>query len=169
MPKSKFDAVIAPNIEKIKRWAEKGATQEEIAKKLRIGVSTFRKYLALGNRGKEPYVELVDAFACACEVADDEVEAAMYRRCCGISYTEDTYGYVTDPETGEQQRVIVKSVTKFIPPDPTSIQFWLTNRRPGSWRYKPQEDAGSDGGETGVVMLAPVMDNPGPPEVPADE
>ena len=54
-------------------------------------------------------------------------------------------------------------MTKFIPPDPTSAMFWLTNRRPDRWKYKP-EPVGDDEDEgSGVVMLAPVMENPGPP------
>lgn len=45
----------------------------------------------------------------------------------------------------------------------TAQLFWLRNRRPDKWKDKP--DPKSDPcHEGGVVLLAPVMGNPGPPD-----
>ena len=59
---------------------------------------------------------------------------------------------------------LVTTTNKVIPPDPTSAMFWLTNRQPGKWSYKPQEEPEEDEDGSGVVVLAPVMENPGPPD-----
>ena len=42
--------------------------------------------------------------------------------------------------------------------------FWLTNRKPETWKYKPEAQDGDEDESSGVVLLSPVMDNPGPPE-----
>ena len=163
MAKSKYESHVAPYLDKIARWAEKGATQKEIAKKLKLGESTFKKYLALGEKGEQPYVDLVDCFAQACEVPDDNVEAAMYKRACGITYNEDVYATQVDKE-GNEKIVLVKRTTKYVPPDPTSAMFWLTNRRPDRWKYKPEPTGGEDDNGTGVVALPAVMPLPLPPK-----
>lgn len=161
MAKSKYETHVSPYLEKIEKWARGGATAKEIAGKLRIAYSTFRKYLDLGNEGDERYTALSVAFTRACEEPDDNVEAALYKRACGFEYVE----------TKREQRIdkagnvieLVTTTNKMVPPDPTSAMFWLTNRRPDTWKYKPdgKEDDADDAG--GVVLLSPVMENPGPP------
>jgi len=34
--------------------------------------------------------------------------------------------------------VVIKSVTKTVPPDTTALIFWLKNRRPDNWRDKQE-------------------------------
>lgn len=162
MAKSKYETNVLPNLEKITAWATAGATSKDIAAKLKIAYSTFRSYIAMGEDGDERYTELSDAFAQACEVPDDNVETALYKRACGFEYTEVKVEETINRKTGAREELTTRT-TKFIPPDPTSAMFWLTNRRPDRWKYKP-EPADPDGKESGgVVMLAPVMENPGPP------
>lgn len=45
----------------------------------------------------------------------------------------------------------------------TAQLFWLRNRRPDKWKDKPEQKNESLR-EGGVVVLAPVMENPGPPD-----
>lgn len=162
MAKSKYETHVLPNLDKITAWAEAGATIKEIAGKLKIAYSTLRKYVDLGQDGDERYMALSEAFTRACEVADDQVEAALFKRACGFEYTEtkreqkvDRFGNIVE---------LVTTTNKVIPPDPTSAMFWLTNRQPGKWSYKPQEQPEEDESGSGVVVLAPVMENPGPPD-----
>ena len=163
MAKSKYESHVAPFLDKIAQWAEQGATAKEIAAKLKIAYSTFRKYLDEGEKGDERYAALAVAFARACEVPDDNVKAALYKRACGISYDECTYVREFNEEAGDFEEICVKRVTKFIPPDPTSAMFWLTNRQPMHWKYKPEPvDCDGDNG-TGVVELPAVMEKPEPP------
>lgn len=162
MAKSKYETHVLPNLDKIAAWAEAGATIKEIAAKLKVSYSTLRKYVDLGQDGDERYMALSEAFTRACEVADDQVEAALFKRACGFEYTEtkreqklDRLGNIVE---------LVTTTNKVIPPDPTSAMFWLTNRQPGKWSYKPQEEPEEDEDGSGVVVLAPVMENPGPPD-----
>ena len=164
MAKSKYETHVQPNLAKIAKWAEAGATQEEIAKRLKIGVSTFKKYLALGEKGEEPYVDFVDCFARACEVPDDEVEAALYKSCLGYNapvtkhYKLKTVEY--DPDTGkrirEVERLVAAEDTVHVPANTTAQLFWLANRRPDKWKYKPTENDGDKDGESGVIMMPEV-------------
>lgn len=160
--KSKYESHVAPYIDKISAWATKGATQKDIAKKLNVAYSSFRKYVDLGSKGDERYKALSAAFTEACKVPDDEIETALFDRAKGMKWDEETYERKKDPETGEMVLVLTKKVTKFLPPDPTSIIFWLTNRRPDRWKSRPtgEQEEGAGGG---VVELPAVMDNPGPP------
>lgn len=162
MAKSKYDTHVLPNLEKVEAWAREGATAKEIAGKLKIAYSSLKKYLDLGRRGDERYRDFADCFARACEVADEQVEAALYKRACGFEYTETKREQKVDRNGNIVE--LVTTTNKVVPPDPTSAMFWLTNRRPDRWSYKPQpgDDDGDEG--SGVVILTPVMDNPGPPE-----
>lgn len=169
MAKSKYDSHVAPFLDKIKRWVESGASQAEIADKLKLAVSTFKLYLAKGAKGEEPYKDLSDCFKEAVDVPDDCVEAAMYKRACGIVYEEKTYETKWNEAEGAFVEVCTRRVTKFIPPDPTSCMFWLANRRPNKWKYKPEPVDGDGDSGTGVVQLPAVMQPVKPPkEVSAD-
>ena len=162
MAKTKYETHILPHLDRITAWAAKGATANEIAGKLRVAYSTFRKYRDLGEGGDKRYIALADSFAQARRVPDDRVEAALYKRACGMEYTEVKVSESINRRTGELEELTTKT-TRFIPPDPTSAMFWLTNRRGERWRYKPGP-ADADGDESGgVVELAPVMESPSPP------
>lgn len=162
MAKSKYETHVLPNLEKVEVWAKSGATIKAIAEKLRISYSTFRSYVDLGQQGDERYKALSETFTRACEVADEQVEAALYKRACGFEYTETKREQKVDRNGNIVE--LVTTTNKVVPPDPTSAMFWLTNRMPDRWSYKPQpgDDDGDEG--SGVVILTPVMENPGPPE-----
>lgn len=155
MAKSKYETHVLPNLAKIERWLTLGATGKEVAKKLGLSYDTIREYRRKGEAGEEPYSALSAAFASGCEEPDDEVEVALFNRARGIHYEEKTYKTVLNEVTGEFEEICEKRVTKYIPPDPTSAMFWLTNRRGDRWRYKPAEQSGDDSG-TGVVMIPEV-------------
>ena len=159
--RSAYEERIQPWIDKIAAWAEAGATIKEIAGKLDLAVSTLKKYLALGRQGDDRYTALSDAFSRACEVPDDNVEAALYKRACGYSYEEVRCEQKLD-RAGNVVELTTKTV-RDVPPDPTSAMFWLTNRRPGTWAYRPK-DADEDQQESrGVIMIPEVG-----PEVSGD-
>ena len=64
---------------------------EEVAEKLSVSYSCFKKYMDEGRRGDERYKALVDCFTRAQEIPDDNVEAALYKRACGFEYDETTW------------------------------------------------------------------------------
>lgn len=155
MAKSKYETHVLPNLKKISKWAAAGATAKEIAGKLHIAYSTLRRYLDQGSEGDEQYAALWEAFTSACAVADDQVEAALYKRACGYQYEETTVEEKLDRDG--MVHTLTKVVKRDVPADPTSAMFWLTNRRRDRWKYRPDEAPGDDGGtETGVVELPAV-------------
>ena len=165
MAKSKYETHVVPNLDKIADWARSGATAKEIAEKLKIAYSTLRKYIDLGQEGDGRYTALSEAFAQACAVADEQVEAALFKRACGFEYVETKREQKVDRAGNIVE--LVSTTNKVVPPDPTSAMFWLTNRAPDRWKYKPEPSNGDEDESSGVVLLSPVMDDPGPP-VPPD-
>ena len=154
MSKSVYESRILPNLDKIIKWAEAGATAKEIAGKLHVAYSTLRKYIGLGEKGDERYAALSEAFARACEVPDEQVEAALFKRACGYQFEE-----VTREEKLDRDgiiHVLTKKVLRDVPPDPTSAMFWLTNRKPDRWKYRPEGDTEDGGKGRGVVLMPEV-------------
>lgn len=62
------------------------------------------------------------------------VQKSLATRACGYDITERTFEWRTNEETGLREKVVTREVTKHIPPDPTSIIFWLCNRQKDHWR-----------------------------------
>ena len=70
------------------------------------------------------------------EFDTDVIEQSLAKRASGYQYKE-----VTKTISKEGKKVTIKEVTKEVAPDPTSIIFWLKNRRPTRWRDKQSEEA----------------------------
>ncbi|BFH16515.1 transposase [Paenibacillus dendritiformis] len=131
--KNKYHSHVEPKLLLVEAWARDGTIDEDIAKKLGVAYSTFRVYV-------DKYPALSAALKRGKEVADVEVENALFRRAIGYQYDEVTReaDKVSDPETGELVTVMVetKRVTKEVQPDVAAQIFWLKNRRPDKWRDK---------------------------------
>lgn len=148
MAKSRYETHVAPYLDRIKLWVAKGATQVEVAEKLGISMTALKNW-----KGRH------EAFKTALEApqgaVDDEVEAALYRRCTGYDYEEVTRWQSLGP--GGQIIWLEKRTTKHLPPDPSSIQFWLTNRR-REWKRMPDAVPEEAVDERGVIMMPEVTD-----------
>ena len=154
MGMNKYDTHILPNLEVIEEMFRHGADIKEVAEKVNVGESTFRKYMSLGRSDTEEgerYRALVEAYARACVVPDAEVEAALVKSCRGFEYDE-----VTTEEKLTRDGIVVevrKVVRKTVPPNATAIMFYLTNRMPDKWKHKQLDRPDDDSGETGVAIL----------------
>lgn len=133
--KNKYKTHVEPKLLLVEAWARDGVIDEDIAKKLGVAYSTFREYV-------KKYSALSAALKKGKEVADVEVENALFKRATGYRYDEVTReaDRQIDPETGEWVNVMVetKRVTKEVQPDVTAQIFWLKNRRPDKWRDKQE-------------------------------
>lgn len=176
MAKNKYETHVLPYLDKITAWAKAGATAKEIAGKLHIAYSTFRKYLDDGEKGDERYAALSAAYAGACEIPDDEVEAALFRLATGytvsLAKTFKVKRVDYDPETGrrtgEHEELVTGYDETHVPANAQAQMFWLANRRPDRWQYKPEaKDEGDKGG--GVVILSPVLPEQEPKNGPPGE
>ena len=128
MAKSKWESV-RDKLELVEAWCRDGLIEEEIAKKLNIGMSTLSKY-------KVEHVELVEALKRGKEVIDYEVEQKLLKRAMGYDYDEVTKENLLNPITNEFGLEVTKVVRKHVLPDTTAQIFWLKNRKPKEWRDK---------------------------------
>ena len=119
---------------RLQGWARDGLSDEQLAEKMGICTSTFYAW-------KNKYPEISEALKEGKDVADRKVENALYKRACGFEYEE-----VTTERDEINGKMITKRVTKFYPPDPTSMIFWLKNRKPDEWRDKRETEVTGSGG-----------------------
>lgn len=146
MKPTKYETVIKPNMARICEWVSKGYTTKTIADKLHIAVSTFKKY-------KKEHKELADAFARAQEEPNEEVENALFRRARGYSWVR----VKTKQQLNRDGKIIELKETENVevPPDPTTLMFWLTNMMPDKWSYHPENRLDVSEEEIGGVVELP--------------
>ena len=88
--------------------ARQGLTDAQMAAELGVSERTF-------HRWKQAHPEFRQSIGAGKELPDDAVEASLFRRAQGFTYTEDGRSKVALPDT-------------------SAIRFWLVNRRPDRWR-----------------------------------
>lgn len=136
-----YEDIIESSLDKIESWVQHGNTDKEIADKLGIGYSTYRKY-------KASNVALKGAIATGKDKANQEVEKALFKKCLGYKYTEEVATKVKEEVLADdgktilvKENVIVKKVEKYSGPDLGAQKFWLTNRQSIKWKEDPHKAA----------------------------
>lgn len=100
--------------------ARNGKNQREIAEIVGVKPNTISTW-------KEKDLEFSIALRENQAIADDMVEASLFKRATGYDYTEE---FAT--------REGIQELRKHAPPDSGSIQFWLRNRRPDDWKDRQE-------------------------------
>lgn len=120
---------------KISGWARDGLTDRDISHNMGIGLSTLSLW-------KTKYMDIVDALKNSKDIADRTVENSLYRRANGYSYQESKT--VVNQILNNQGQIIEVERTevynKHMPADPTSMIYWLKNRKPNEWRERRTEN-----------------------------
>jgi transposase len=129
---TKYDPKKTPEL--AEKYAAKGYTKAEIAKTLKISISTLKDW-------QNQYPAFLAALKRADEIIDDSVEQKLYSRAQGYEYEE----IVSELRDGEM--VETKRIRKQLAPDTTAQIFWLKNRRRNQWRDR------HDVGITGEVTV----------------
>nr|DAV18236.1 MAG TPA: terminase small subunit [Caudoviricetes sp.] len=80
---------------RVQGWARDGLSDEQIAKNIGISRSTL-------NDWKKRFPDISDTLKKGKDVADREVENALFKRAVGFSYTEETKELIAD--TGQKKR-----------------------------------------------------------------
>lgn len=111
--KCDIDAAVAQAL------AEKGFTDAEIAKLYDVDEHTV-------NTWKKQYPLFYQSLKTGKALADSGVEASLYQRARGYSHP-DLDIRVCDG------RLVQTPIIKHYPPDPTSMIFWLKNRKRDEW------------------------------------
>lgn len=128
--KSKYETDVKPRLVEIEAWKRDGLTDEQIFKNLGISRDTFYKY-------KEKYSDFSEAIKKGKEVADIEVENALFKRAIGYKYKEVIKEV---KEIDGKKTTYVKEVIKEMPGDVGAQIFWLKNRKSSKWKDKQDID-----------------------------
>lgn len=117
------------NLIRIEGWARDGLTEEQIAHNMGITGRTLTEW-------KNSHPPILRALKKGKEVADYEVECALFKSACGYDYEEITEERRFNQKTHQYEMIITKKQKKHVPPSNTAQIFWLKNRRPDKWRDK---------------------------------
>ena len=128
--KSKYETDVKPRLIEIEAWKRDGLIDEQICKNLGISVDTFYRY-------KAKYSEFSEAIKKGKEVADIEVENALFKRAIGYRYKEKIKEV---KEIDGKKTVFIKEVEKEMPGDVGAQIFWLKNRKSSKWKDKQDID-----------------------------
>ena len=106
-----------------------------------IGYSTLQTW-------KNKYQDIQDTLKKSKDVADREVENALFKRAVGYEYDEIKEKYECGVLT---ERTVTK---KMVIPDTTAQIYWLKNRKPSTWRDKAQVDAETEFSKVDELIAA---------------
>lgn len=132
--------IIKDNLELIGTMVENGSTDKEIAKKIGIGYSTYRKYKAQDTDLKQVIAEGKDK-------KNQAVEQALYKCCVGYHYYEEvptkvkTQTLAQDGTVLESESVSISNVKKYKGPDLQAQKYWLNNKEKAKWKEDPHRVA----------------------------
>lgn len=124
---------------------EKGATYPELALFFGVARQTLFAW-------RLKYKDFHDALKVGTEAADERVVDSLWQRATG--YEHDVEKPFIDQKTGAIK--IAKHVER-LPPDPTSMIFWLKNRQPDKWRDRRESEMtvkGQEGEGNSLAKLA---------------
>jgi hypothetical protein len=134
-----------------------GATDVEVAERLGVTARCVQKW-------RVRYPEFADAMMAGKEYADARVVRSLYLRAVGYSFESEEIFC----SNGQVTRV---DCVEHVPPDPTSIIFWLKNRKPEEWRDR-RELTGKDGEALNaappVIQIVRYSDSEAPSDVEPD-
>ncbi len=141
-------------LEHIRRLAEDGYADEEIAIRSDIEPAVFRRW-------KKKYPEFAAAVELGRSGSDFAVVHSLYKKAVGYSVSVNKTHKLKrvdyDPDTGKKLREYEELATgvdeSYIPPDLRAEMFWLKNRQPERWSDKPDCDSGQKESIGGVIEL----------------
>ncbi len=154
--KTKYASYVEPYLDQIEAWVKQGDTHKSIARKLNISHDTLERYIKRGESGEEPFCDLSVRFIHGEMETIKSVEDSLYKRAKGYQWTEVINRYRRDPETGELYLYEVRERLVDVPPDPTSIIFFLTNRKRADWQKDRKGSIQEDRDELGVIRVPEV-------------
>lgn len=105
----------------------KGATDQDLADEFEVDVVTIWRW-------KNRYPDFCNPLKAAKDIVDDQIERSLYERARG--YSHKAVKIFMPP--GSKEGVVVEYIEHY-PPDPTSMIYWLKNRRPEKWRERKDE------------------------------
>jgi hypothetical protein len=129
----------------VARFCDKvAATDVEVADLLGVDVRTLYRW-------KAEYPQFRQALKLSKAPADDRVEVSLFKSATGYEVDETDIRVING-------KVVKTTVRKHYPPVPTSMIFWLKNRKPADWRQQPDPTDGTDDAPPPVKVEVQVVD-----------
>ena len=149
---------------KSEKLSRRGFTDKEISEIIDVSERTI-------NRWKLKHPEFRQSLNLWKEKADENVERSLYERACGYSHPDTKAQWVEITEIIDGKLVkggkwVYADMIKHYPPDPTSMIFWLKNRKSQDWKDKVDHDFGKTG--DALTGLLNSIANQGPPKPAGD-
>ncbi len=141
MAKSKWKQV-EDKLTLVEGWARDGLTDEQIAKNLGIGKTTFYRMC-------KEHSELLEHLKKGKEIVDYEVENALLKKALGYTITLNKQKVTKDGD------VVDIKEDMYIVPDTKAQIFWLKNRKPKQWKDKV--DIEGEAGKETIKKLDEVL------------
>lgn len=161
MAVSKYETNVKPKLFLVEMWARDGLTDEQIAENLDISVASFYNY-------KNEHLEFLESLKKGKEVADYEVENALFKKALGYNakikkaFKVKEVLYENGKRLKETERIEYAEDEVHIPADTTAQIFWLKNRKPNTWRDKQEPTTPNETFNEGMQTLADLINNPVP-------
>ena len=136
--KNKYEEVIKPRLEEIKKLLKEGYSQKAIAEHIGVSYSTWKKHKA----EIMAFSAVVDASR---EKAIEDLEASMFKSALGFSYKVKkamklkTVEYEDGKRKKEVERIEYYDEEVYVPPSIASAQFLLKNWAKGKYSNNPAE------------------------------
>lgn len=93
------------------------------------------------NNWKKAEPEFLQSLKKGKDEADMAIASSLYDRAKGFTYTtQKAFKCRTGSGADLKEEVVVIDIDEYIPPDATSIIFWLKNRNPDQWRENKDND-----------------------------
>lgn len=131
---------ILSSLSLIKSMVEQGESDKNIAEKVGVSHTTWKKYKAECSQLKETIAEAKDN-------RDQEVEKALFKCCTGYSYHEEVPTKIKKEvmaEDGEtvliQEDVKISKVKKYKGPELAAQKYYLNNRKKAKWKEDPAKN-----------------------------
>lgn len=134
-----IEQMIINSLTLIESMVSEGQTDKEIAEKLGISYSTFRRY-------KKENTDLKAAIAQGKDKKNDNVVKALYKNCVGYHFYEQVPTKIKKKILNDDGKVIaeeedvkISTVKKYKGPSLDAEKYWLNNRDKTKWKDDPNK------------------------------
>ena len=135
------ECIIYDSLALIESMVEQNLTDKEIADKVGVTYSTFKRFKAQNS-------ELKSIIAQGKDKKNQTVEQSLFKCCNGYKYYEEVVTKVkTEVMAADgitvlvSEDVVISNVKKYKGPDLASQKYWLNNKNKAKWKDDPNKVA----------------------------
>lgn len=122
---SLYESLVKPELSRIPKLRRQGLTEEQVAKVLGVGITTFKEY-------KKLYPDLETALKKGkCQLIED-LEDTLYKKALGKCKVKTNKKFIE--EVDGKKKVKIEETEQEIAPDTGALVFALKNLAPDRWK-----------------------------------